>query len=126
MTIITRRLNGGIVLEAGGRLVAGGPEFELEAAVRRAIDGGCGRVTIGLSAVSTIDAAGVGAIAAVLALARERRVPILLADPSPRVRTLLSITGVGRTALTIAGTRTARPAARGRGGRPSTALPSGS
>lgn len=125
MTMTTGRSNGEIEIAAGSQLVAGGPELELHAAVRRAVESGCRRLVLELGSVSAIDAAGVGAIAAAAALAREHGVSLVIADPSPRVTTLLSITGIARV-ITIADRRTARRVAPGLCDRRPHARPSGS
>lgn len=125
MTLTLYRSNGEIAIDAGSRLVAGGPEVELRAASRRAVESGCRRLVLVLGSVSMIDAAGIGAIAAAAALAREHGASLVVADPSARVARLLSITGVAR-AITIADRRTAHREARDRDDRPSRVRPSGS
>jgi len=81
-------------MDVSGRLVAGGPEFAFAAAMRRAIDARHRAIIVNLAGVSALDASGIGAIIGAFVAARERGVSLTFEGATPRVRTLLSVTGV--------------------------------
>ena len=94
MSISIRRAADVLVIDVSGRLVAGGPEFAFATETRRAIDDGHAAVVVNLAGVTALDAAGIGAIIGAIVAARERGVTVTIADAPPRVRRLLSLTGV--------------------------------
>ena len=97
MEITTRGRPEGLGIDVAGCLVAGGPEFAFAAAVRRAIDAGHSGLVVNLAGVSVLDAAGIGAIIAALVAARDRGLSLTVEGATPRVRTLLTVTGVWGT-----------------------------
>ena len=96
MQITKRTIPDAVVLDVMGRLVAGGPEFDFETAVRQVLQAGHRAVVVNLKAVPCIDAAGIGALIGAACSARESGVPLAFAEPAARVRSLLSLTGVVR------------------------------
>jgi anti-anti-sigma factor len=96
MEINTHETSNGVALDVAGRLVAGGPEFAFSSAIRRAIDAGHRAIVVNLAFVSTVDAAGIGAIISTVVRARERGVSLVFERATPRVHTLLTVTGVWR------------------------------
>ena len=94
MEINTRETVNGVLLDVAGRLVAGGPEFAFSSAIRCAIDAGHPAIVVNLAHVSMVDAAGIGSIISTVVRARERGVSLVFERATPRVRTLLTVTGV--------------------------------
>lgn len=91
MTLTERRLNGSFVLDADGP-IRGAAASDLVEGVRHALDAGHRDLVLNLSGVATIDAAGLGALAQSLTIARAAGGTLRLAGVAHRINDLLVLT----------------------------------
>ena len=84
-----------IVLEVGGKLIAGGAERILRQAVERSLSEGPTSLFFDLARVTVMDAAGVGELASSYVKAREVGCEIALIAPRSRIVTHLTLCGLG-------------------------------
>jgi anti-sigma B factor antagonist len=94
MTITERRCGAFVVLDLSGPLVWPRADRTLADMVRRLVLTGWRSIVINLAEVCAIDAAGLGALVAAFARAREAGASIVLAGLRPRVRQLVAVTGL--------------------------------
>jgi anti-sigma B factor antagonist len=94
MTITERRCRGFVVLDLSGALVWPRADCTLAETVRRHVLTGWRSIVINLAEVCAIDAAGLGALVAAFTRAREAGGSIVLAGLRPRVRELVTVTGL--------------------------------
>ena len=92
LSLVTRRVDGVVVLDVSGRLCAGGAVTMLRNAVKESVDNGATRVVINLADVTFIDSSGLGELITTHTSINNRGGMVNLLKPSARIKDLLRMT----------------------------------
>lgn len=97
MPIESKRLEPGVsVIALSGRLTFGRDTEQLEALVRKLVDGGDRRFVLDATALDYIDSAGIGALVSALTSVKKAGGDLRLAGANQRIVRLFSMTGVDK------------------------------
>jgi anti-sigma B factor antagonist len=88
----TRKVNGHIIVEASGRLVAGDPCVQLRDLAKRLTSDGGRNFVLDLSGISYMDSSGLGLLLSIYATIRNQGGELKLLNCSERVKELLTTT----------------------------------
>jgi len=88
----TRKVNGHIIVEASGRLVAGDPCVQLRDLAKRLTSDGGRNFVLDLSGISYMDSSGLGLLLSIYATIRNQGGELKLLNCSERVKELLRTT----------------------------------
>ena len=92
MEIVERQVGGVVILDLHGNLVLGEVGEAIRDAITKLADGGKGKVLLNLADVPHVDSAGLGEIVRCYTTMSRKGGKLKLANPTTKLRDLLSIT----------------------------------
>jgi len=96
LNVEIRESNGVTIFELEGKILVGESSQKLHDAIRERLKAGARKLVLQLSGVTYIDSSGVGQIVGALTATRQVGGEVRLADLTPKVRDLMTITNLNR------------------------------